>query len=74
MGSFKERDLSEIIENSNGDAKEIIINCPKVTVNVEINNKKERRTYYDITEVFNDFEEGKVMGRIWRFGKEKSNV
>lgn len=62
MGKWLDKELSEIT-----DGKEIIINCPRVTVNVEIDGKKERRTYHDITQVFDDFEEGKVLGRIWRF-------
>ena len=69
MGAFHERDIKEIIEGSHGDAKELEIYCPKVTVNVEINGIKERRTYHDITQVFDDFEEGKVMGRVWKFEK-----
>lgn len=62
MGRWLDRELDEIT-----DGKEIIIECPKVTVNVDINGKREKKTYHDITDVFNDFEEGKVMGRIWRF-------
>lgn len=62
MGRWLDRELDEIT-----DGKEIIIECPKVTVNVDIGGKREKKTYHDITDVFNDFEEGKVMGRIWRF-------
>ena len=62
MGKWLDKELSEIT-----DGKEIIIECPKVTVNVEIDGRKEKKTYHDITKVFDDFEEGKVLGRIWRF-------
>ena len=74
MAKIDKISLDEVLERGRftGEDKELIINCPRVTHIVEIDGRKEKRTFFDITEVFNDFEEGKVMGRIWRFGKEKS--
>lgn len=67
MGAFHERELKDIIDNSYNYAKPLVINCPKGTYKVEIFGKTERKTYYDITDVFLDYEEGKAMGRILRF-------
>lgn len=63
MGKFEIRDLNDIIGKSEIGETELVIRCPKVTYNVEIDGRVEPHTYHDITEVFNDFEEGKVMGR-----------
>jgi len=62
MGKWEDKEITQL-----SDGKELIIFCPKVTYEVDIYGKKERRTYHDITKVFEDFEEGKVLGRIWRF-------
>jgi len=49
------------------DGKELRLNYPKVEVTVEENSRKVKKTFWDITEYFQDFEEGKVMGRIHKF-------
>lgn len=67
MGAFHEREIKDIIENSYDYAKPLIIHCPKVRYNVEIFGKTQEKTYHDITDAFLDYEEGKVLGRIWRF-------
>lgn len=67
MGSFHEKDIRDIIEDSHNYAKPLEIMCPKVTCMVEMDGKKQKKTYHDITDVFSDYEEGKVMGRIWHF-------
>jgi hypothetical protein len=73
MAKIDKISLDEVLERGKitGEDKELIIYCPRVTHIVERDGKKEKKTYFDITDVFNDFEEGKVMGRIWKFGKEK---
>lgn len=67
MGAFHERDIKDIIDDSYNYAKPLEIDCPRLTCMVEINGKKELKTYRDITDVFSDYEEGKVMGRILKF-------
>lgn len=53
----------EYMEEPKGDAKELLIYCPKVTVKIE----RTQKVMWDITRVFDDWEEGKVMGRKWVF-------
>ena len=67
MGAFHEKEIKDIIDDSYNYARPLEIMCPKVTCKVEINGKREEKTYFDITDVFSDYEEGKVMGRIWKF-------
>ena len=73
MAKIDKVSLDEVLERGRiaGEDKEIPIYCPRVTHTVEIDGRKEKKTYFDITDAFLDFEEGKVMGRIWKFGKEK---
>lgn len=73
MAKIDKISLDEVLERGKitGEDKELIIYCPRVTHIVKCGGKKEKKTYFDITDVFDDFEEGKVMGRIWKFGKEK---
>jgi len=67
MGAFHEREIKDILNNSHKYDRPLEIICPKVTHKVEIFGITQEKTYFDITDAFLDYEEGKVMGRIWKF-------
>ena len=65
-GRVERVDLEEIYRREYEEhGKELIINCPKVKVKIG----DEIKEMHDITQVFDDFEEGKVLGRRWLFEK-----
>jgi len=66
MGRVEKVGLEEIYSRGREEhGKELLITCPKVKVRVGDTEK----VMWDITKVFDDFEEGKVMGRRWVFEK-----
>lgn len=68
MSKIDKVDFNEILERSHRSS-EVTVYCPKVTYKVDFGAGLEEHSYYDITDAFNDFEEGKIMGRRWIFEK-----